>query len=148
MIESKLDAIRSNLKGKVADEDDLRIIKQFPIEYPSQILNLLKEYEIIGQKFSLPEDIDESEMGVELEWMSISEQLDEITNHYPGIVAIKHGYLPFGKCLVGSGDPYFLKLDSLESVYRIPHEAVINDKLETEEIELVSSLELLFDYLE
>jgi hypothetical protein len=38
---------------------------------------------------------------------------------------VKNGYLPIGTCLIGSGDPYFLKVADGKNppVVRIPHDS-------------------------
>ena len=49
---------------------------------------------------------------------------EEARELYPGIEAVKNGYLPIGTCMVGSGDPYFLKVADGKNppVVRIPHD--------------------------
>ena len=99
-------------------------------------------------KFSLSEKYDESELGVELEWMSIKSIFFEAKENYPGKIAIKKGFLPVGTCLEGSGDPYFLNcnLGSEGMLVRIPHDACNADDLKLNEIEVVSNtLNLFFE---
>ena len=92
--------------------------------------------------FSLDDESDLSEIGVELKWMTAEQMVDEVNNFYPGIVAIKKGYLPFGVCLEGSGDPYFLRIGKGHDdtpVVRIPHDAVADEEIDESSIEVVTS---------
>ena len=47
---------------------------------------------MVGSVFSLDDENDISEMGVELKWMTVEQMVDEATNVYPGVVAINKGY--------------------------------------------------------
>lgn len=109
---------------------------------PDWFLNLCTERNLAGSTFSLAEESDLSEMGVELKWMTAEQMVDEATNAYPGIAAIKKGYLPFGSCLEGSGDPYFLKVGKEHNdtpVVRIPHDAIINEEVDESKVEIVAA---------
>ena len=100
---------------------------------PTWLLELCAERNLAGSAFSLDNESDLSEMGVELRWMTVEQIIDEATNVYPGIAATKRGYLPFGICLEGSGDPYFLKIGEGyddTSVVRIPHDAVAEGEVD------------------
>lgn len=109
---------------------------------PAWLLELCTERNLAGSAFSLDVENDLSEMGVELKWMTAGQMIDEATNIYPGIVAIKKKYLPFGICLEGTGDPYFLKIGKGHDdtpVVRIPHDAVADEEIDESSIEIVAS---------
>jgi hypothetical protein len=67
--------------------------------------------------------------GLELRWMSVDGILDEALNAYPGIAVVGMGYVPIGDCMLGSGDPYFLRLDGTEDppLVRILHDMIDAD---------------------
>src|SRR5215204_4429494 len=96
---------------------------------PAHLLDWLLSYPLVGTEFSLSEEEDESVLGVEMQWLTPAQMISETIDTYPGIVAVPHGYLPVGMCLVGSGDPYFLKINPGDDppVVRIPHEATDAD---------------------
>ncbi|MEM6816989.1 MAG: hypothetical protein AAF600_21795 [Bacteroidota bacterium] len=147
-VEKKIEDIKTSLKGRKINSAELFKVESSWTSYPAELLSILKRHAVIGQTFSMPEDVDLSEMGVELKWMNIEEQLEESLEYYPGKVALKKGFLPIGKCLSGSGDPYFLKIDELVELYRVPHDSVRDDELDSNLIEHVGSLVTLFDYVE
>ena len=96
---------------------------------PAYLLDWLGSYPLVGTEFSLSEEEDESGLGVEMQWLTPAQMISETIDTYPGIVAVPLGYLPVGMCLVGSGDPYFLKINPGDDppVVRIPHEAADAD---------------------
>ena len=107
---------------------------------PAHLLDWLLSYPLVGTEFSLSEEEDESGLGVEMQWLSPAQIISETTEVYPGIAARAEGYLPVGMCLVGSGDPYFLKTGSGDDppIVRIPHEAAAGDHLNLGLIEQVA----------
>lgn len=114
---------------------------------PSWLLDLMAEYPLANATFSLDDHDDMSGLGVEMKWLSAEDILDEAVNAYPGIAAARYRYIPVGECLLGTGDPYFVKADAEPSpIYRIPHGAVRGDDLELLQIEVVSpSVEAFFE---
>ena len=133
----------SNLSGTFATQGQLLLLRStFEELVPDWYLHLVANRSLAGSSFSVSEDHDRSGLGVELQWMSAEQIIDEATNCYPGIVATSIGYLPFGICLEGSGDPYFLKIGSRPEdtlVVRIPHDAVRDENLDETKIELVTA---------
>ncbi len=137
-----------DFKGRIINDDELKIIKNLPSDfYPIWLLNIAKDLPLIERYFSLSEQEDNSNFGVEMQWMTIQEQIDEIYNAYPSKVAIKYDFYPVGKCLEGSGDPYFVKQDKKNDfkIYRIPHESVTDDILDLNEIDYICSLQELLN---
>ena len=132
----------SNLDGTRATRGQLfQLQSTFEHLAPDWYLHLVSNRNMAGSYFSVDEDHDRSGFGVELQWMSAEQMCDEATNCFPGIVAMSLGYLPFGICLEGSGDPYFLKVGGGPedtSVVRIPHDAVRGEILDETRIELIA----------
>lgn len=144
-------SVEDVLKKRKADLQGRKITSQEATELtagigdkllPANLLGWLLSYPLVGTEFSLSEDEDESGLGVEMQWFTPAQMISETSEAYPGIVAKPVGYLPVGMCLVGSGDPYFLKIDSGGDdppVVRIPHEAAdADDNLNVNLIEQVS----------
>lgn len=95
---------------------------------------------LIGAELEIPESEDRSELGAEIEIMDDAGILSEATDLYPGIEAVRHGFIPVGGCSIGSGAPYFIR--STEgaggSLYRIYHDMVFENTFpETEAVTLV-----------
>ncbi len=108
---------------------------------PAYLLDWLLSYPLVGTEFYLSEEEDESGLGAEMQWLTPAQMVSETIETYPGILAGPLGYLPVGMCLVGSGDPYFLKIGPGNDppVVRIPHEAAdADDNLNVDLIEQVS----------
>ena len=109
--------------------------------------NMIPEYwqvfvstnDILGKAFELDEESDLSTMGAELSIMTEAQCVDEATECYPGIIAIKTGFIPVAMCEAGSGDYYYInkKDGNSGALYRIIHDAICDDELETDGIEKV-----------
>lgn len=142
---------KNQLEGSLANEAELADLKaQLPSELlPDWYVSLLETYRLSGSIFSLDDELDQSEMGVDLKWLTPEQTIDEALNTYPGKSVIELGYLPIGSCLAGSGDPYFLNLRSKSSdpvLVRIPHAAASEGSYPEDEIELVCNT--LSDFFE
>lgn len=150
-LEEILNKKRNLFSGKIISLEEKRRLKEKfkSIFFINDILDLMAEYQLSEECFSINEKEDLSELGVEMQWFSTNEMIEEAYNAYPGICAYKKGYLPLGKCLEGSGDPYFIKkTEKKYNIYRIPHDSVINENLIEDEIELVCTLSLLLQRFE
>jgi len=101
--------------------------------------NFITKNEIIGCEFEVSQDDDLSGLGVDLKIMNIEQCISEATECYPGIAAVKEGYVPVAMCLTGSGDYYYIRTSEGEngSLYRIYHDAVNGEAIETTGIEKV-----------
>lgn len=106
---------------------------------PDYWRNFIVVNDIIGCDFEVSEEDDLSELGADLRIMSIEQCVSEARECYPGIVAIKDGYIPVAMCLEGSGDYYYIQVTEGESgsLYRIYHDAVNGEKIESKGIEKV-----------
>lgn len=85
--------------------------------------------DLISSYISVPETSDLTEMGCSLQIMSEAESSNEADNFYPGVAVKKHGFVPVAKCLIGSGDPYFINSSDGEfgKLYRIYHDGEMVD---------------------
>lgn len=148
-IEITIEKSRHGWNGRAYSEaDKLALGNLYHDELFDRLLISFSDSSIINCTCSLTEFEDNSGLGVEMKWMSAEEQIDEAQNFYPGIVAIKKKFYPIGECLSGSGDPYFVKFDGNQwMVYRIPHNAIVNNELEIQQIEYVCQLDFLISKL-
>jgi hypothetical protein len=140
-----LELKKTFLHGRVATEEakmSIEKLKDF-----KGILDVLYSYEIIDHTFKLDQEKDISGRGGAMNWLSPGGQIEEAFDFYPGIIAINKGLLPVGECLMGSGDPYFIKKEGEAwNLYRVFHDAS-EDSSATDMSELVCSLEALIDSL-
>lgn len=106
---------------------------------PEYWQNFIAKNEMIGCDFEISEDEDLSELGPDLRIMNIEQCMSEATECYPGIAAVKENYVPVGMCLSGSGDYYYIRSSEGEngSLYRIYHDAVNGEHIESDGIEKV-----------
>lgn len=143
-----LNRISQDLIGrKISEDEKMMLMKKFDVELMSlKIIDILSNYKIVGQIFSISEEKDSSGIGVNMEWLTPYEQIQEAYEYYPGLLAVKKGYLPIGMCLEGSGDPYFLKEDNQRYILvRIPHDAIYDEVLDDDSIEYICELSELFN---
>jgi len=126
---------------KITNEELNELAMVFNTLIPEWFLNVLLDFPLAGCYFELSENLDESELGVSMKWMTPSQIISEATEAYPGIVALPLGYLPVGICMVGSGDYYFIQFKNINlPLVRIPHEAVDgNMQLIEKRVEVVST---------
>lgn len=94
-------------------------------QFPSHWVEFLDKNNLAGLSFCVPEENDESGIGADLKLMILQDAIQEATEFYPGIAAYPSGYIPVEMCLVGSGDPYFIRSTDTEPgpLYRIYHDA-------------------------
>jgi hypothetical protein len=140
-----LNSRKNSLTGRVYTEDEILLLSRSFKDLPfiKEFLNIFSNYRIIGQVFTLSEDRDFSKMGMDMEWMDAKTHIEEAFEAYPGILLIDHGYFPIGSCLMGSGDPYFLKPDKNNkwNIYRGLHDMASELVYKDEMIEFVISLD-------
>jgi hypothetical protein len=128
-------------KGRAIKKGEMKLLALLG-ELPEGLISALRT-DVISKHFNVSEEEDQSGFGADMEWMTPQEQVEEATEYYPGMAAIKNRYFPIGKCMMGSGNPYFVKEaeDGTVNVYRIPHEAIDeDDKLDESQVELVCTL--------
>ena len=152
---SELEKKGMSLTGSKATESDAKqLVERLPSDsVPSWLPPLLQRFQLAGVCFTLDEDDDESELGADLKWFSVSQMVEEALLVYPGKSVLSLGYLPIAACLAGSGDPYFLKIlndNEDPPLVRIPHDLASDDEAYPEsEIEVVcKSLSQFFNKVE
>jgi hypothetical protein len=118
--------LQPRLTGRqIRPEERLLLEREFSAEFDlGWLLDLMSEFRLVGTVFSLKAEDNPSRTGVDMRWMEPAGMREEARELYPGIEAVKNGYLPIGTCMVGSGDPYFLKVADGKNppVVRIPHD--------------------------
>jgi len=144
-VSAALSAIATSLNGsKVSPSDFQSLIDSLPPTLvPDWLAMIMQDHPLSGVSFSLSEDDDESGLGAELMWYSPAQMMEEALQYYPGMAVAKLGYLPVATCLIGSGDPYFLRLkgDGADdpALVRVPHDFVgEDDSYPEDKIEIVS----------
>jgi hypothetical protein len=101
---------------------------------------MLKRYNLAGASFELGEDQDLSKLGAYVLWLPAGEMLVEAIECEPGMTVVRSGFLPFGSCSVGSGDPYFFDMRQGAHdppVVRIPHDYAGGKSYPLNRVELV-----------
>jgi len=90
---------------------------------------------LVGATVEVPEELDETGLGVELKLLTSEQSIDEATNAWPGLGVAKDGYVPVGSCLIGSGDYYYIRSSdgAAGPLYRIYHDAVDDAGYDPEE---------------
>ncbi len=100
----------------------------------------------------VPEEVDQSGLGVDLTFLTSEQSIDEAENCWPGIGVARDGYIPVASCLCGSGDYYYIKTSDGEAgpLYRIYHDAVNSEDYDPNEAVAVvlQSYRELLGYLE
>lgn len=112
--------------GQVLSEPQARQLREaFPRMRLDALIELWRRTPLAGAYVTMTEADDNSGFGVDMQWMTVDEVLDEAQNATPGIQAARLGLLPIGKCLMGSAAPYFVDTKSMPyAVVRVPHDAV------------------------
>jgi hypothetical protein len=107
---------------KIGQKQSLIEASMFPDFWRKFVVN----NRLVGATVEVPEDYDHSGLGVELQFLTPEQSIDEATNFWPGIAVAKDGYIPVGSCLRGSGDYYYIRDAYSEGgpLYRIYHDAV------------------------
>jgi hypothetical protein len=141
-VEAVLAKRKDEMSGRTISQpeaDDLR--KAVPSLLTAELLNWLSTYPLVETDFSLTAADDNSGLGVEMKWLTPGQMISEAIEAFPGIAAAHSGYLPIGMCLEGSGDYYFLKTTAGEDplFVRIPHDAVAEQRLREDQVEIVTS---------
>lgn len=144
-IKELIESCKDKFTGKCIDEEQAQKLREkfSGVDYVEDWIKLQEGLNLIYQVFELPPEKDQSGFGTNMEVLNGDEQIQEAFDFYPGIAAVKNGYLPFANCLNGSGDPYFINYNSDSfNIYRIPHHAVLEDNtIDEKEIELIISFE-------
>ncbi len=118
-----LDRRQSEWKGRKLSSDETKSLhSEFGPVANEQWLELLGEFPLVGTDLGLTRAQDPTGRRVDAKVMGPKSMRQE-ADGYPGKLAVKVGFFPFAWCLLGSGDPYFLKFESTWKVVRILHDA-------------------------
>lgn len=81
---------------------------------------------VAGLEVSVPDSVDRSEIGIDMEFLDDAGCRGEMNEAYPGLAVAADGFIAVGSCSIGSGDPYFINVNDGEGgpLYRIYHDAV------------------------
>lgn len=119
---------------------------------PQYWIDFLDRNNLRGKACCLAEVEDASGLGVDLSFFTEEKSIDEATNFWPGIAVASDGYVPVARCLIGSGDPYFIKVDDGPNgcLYRVYHDAVSESGYNAKEAIAVvlQQYELLLQHVE
>jgi hypothetical protein len=142
-LDQALQKIADHLDGAKVTESDIGMLRaNLPAALvPDWLAEILKRYNLAGASFELSEEQDLSRLGAYVNWMPPQEILIEANECEPGMTVVRAGFLPFGGCAVGSGDPYFLDMRQGSRdpmVVRIPHDYAGGKSYPLERIELVA----------
>ena len=120
--------------------------------FPDFWVRFVMDNGLVGARVEVPEEHDQSKLGIDLEFLTSEQSIDEATNFWPGLAVANDGYVPVGSCLCGSGDYYYIRATdgAAGPLYRIYHDAVDGDGYDPNEaIALVlQSHEELLAYVE
>lgn len=118
-----------NAKGKALRQEQVRILQQSTdLVLPDWYTNMVLNYPIFGIELEIYEAEYENKSIIEIS--SFQNLLNESNEAYPGLEARKYGYINFGSCLQGSGDPIFINLTIGDNppVVRLYHDDLLKDK--------------------
>ena len=140
------------LTGITIDQSEINIlVESLKLFDSTNILSIMSEYPLSGCYFSTVEDNEDedSDVGIDFQWMNLSQILSESLDCYPGKSALKFGYIPIGMCSMGSGDYYYLKIEAETKedppLVRIFHDELdINYELTNNAVEVVTHQLSLF----
>jgi hypothetical protein len=120
--------------------------------FPDFWFKFISDNGLVGATVEVPEERDQSGLGVELKFLTPEQSKDEAMHFWPGLAVAKDGYVPVGSCLCGSGDYYYIRATdgAAGPLYRIYHDAVNEDGYDPNEaIALVlRSYEELLGYVD
>ena len=122
-------AIESKQKGKRLDVEQINLIqKSMGMELPSWYIEMMLNYSLVNVAFEYLE-YEEEDITSDISISDYNTILSEIDEAYPGLEVKSMGYINFGICLQGSGDPIFINLkeNNNPSVIRIFHDGIIEN---------------------
>ena len=137
MLSEVLNSRRHELRGKILSAADVERLRPM---CPVWLLDVWSDTPLSGTRMYIDEKDDPSGIGVSMQWMTVDELISEATEASPGREAMPAGYIPVGKCLEGSGDPYFVSCGAEDSpLVRIPHGAARGGSLDLKAVETVAA---------
>lgn len=142
-VDEVLKAIGDDLDGTTATDNDIRLLRaRLPAALvPDWLMEALRRYRLAGTDFSLTEEQDLSGLGADVVWLTAKQMIGEARDLEPGFTIVRSGFLPFGGCRAGTGDPFFLDLRSGSNdppVVRVPHDYAGGESFPLDAVELVA----------
>ena len=124
-----LDTRQQELTGRVIRAAEVELLASRLNGQIGWLLDLMRKHPLIGSEFTLTRQQDLSGLGVRLRWMTPKHMIEEAFDSFPGIAAFPLGFIPLGTCMVGSGNPYFVKAQAGTDtpLVRIPHDRLNPD---------------------
>lgn len=97
-----------------------------PFAFPEHWRDFLERHGLDGASLDIPETVDRSGLGAQLQLLTTDQAREEAEDGYPGVAVGADGDVPVGMCLLGSGDPYFIRDGDGPggALYRIYHDAI------------------------
>ena len=117
----------SKQKGKRLDRKQINIIQEsMGMKLPNWYVDMMLNHDLTDIMFEYLE-YDNEKSGISIS--SYNTILSEINDAYPGLGIKSMGYINFGECLQGSGDPIFINLKENDNppVIRVYHDGTIEN---------------------
>ncbi|MBV8753355.1 MAG: SMI1/KNR4 family protein [Hyphomicrobiales bacterium] len=143
-LDEVLRAIADELPGSTATDEDIRLLRaRLPAALvPDWLADALRRYRLAETSFGLTEAQDLSGLGAEVTWLLVKHMIGEACDMEPGFSVVRSGFIPFGQCGVGTGDPFFFDMRNGSNdppVVRVPHDYAGGETYPLDAIELVAS---------
>ena len=120
--------------------------------WPPEYRHFLESNALAGKAVEISNGDDLSSVGASIELYNEADAASEANEFYPGLVVKADGYVPIGGCVVGTGDPYFIRIQDQQPgpVYRIYHDSVHDENYDRGQaiVRVLDSYEKLLMYLE
>ncbi len=104
-----MERLKPKLTGARISDEETILLRELHVKYgfPKILMDWMQHYPLSNTIFKYRE----AATGLEhvFRWLTPDHARSEIEDTYPGVVVAQLGYIPVGGCLVGSGDPYFVR---------------------------------------
>lgn len=136
-------------RGTIISSQECRLLLESLSCDASHLCVLMSLCPLAGVRFCREEPEDAR---FDFEWLDAKSIVEEAVELYPGIAAMKEGYIPVGSDLVGTGDPYFIRSSEYgdQALYQISHELADEDSeslLPGAVTIVLPKLEMLLDFV-
>jgi hypothetical protein len=122
-------SIESNQQGKRLDVEQIALIQEsMEMELPNWYVEMMLNHDLINIEFEYLE-YENEDMKSSISISNFNTIQSEINEAYPGLEIKSMGYINFGTCLEGSGNPIFINLKENDNtpVIRVYHDGIIKD---------------------
>ena len=121
-------SIKAKQAGSSLNQEQINTIqKAMDMELPNWYVEMMLNYNLTNIEFTFLEDEYKSDIAIS-DYDTI---LSEINEAHPGLDIKPMGFVNFGTCLQGSGDPIFINLkeNNNPAVIRIYHDGIIENEI-------------------